>query len=134
MKNVTQYKTPPLPDTKEDLLRNRRIKTEVKLHDRIEPLVIELWATDAEFKKLMLAVNNGNSVNGTCELDHIVATLRVQEFAKVDSRDPVVAEEQLVKAKKSLTIVRNRLGIGLKQRRAEGMTMVADESDATTAA
>jgi hypothetical protein len=123
MSKITEYNTPPVPDVLVEVMQP------VKLFLRMIPYAIELWMTDAEFKKLNTAVNNKDSVSGTLALDHIVATQRVQKFAK-EKGDTLVAGAPLNVAKKSYTHTRKHLGIDITTRRKVGGPLITDGSGA----
>jgi hypothetical protein len=127
MSKIVEYNTPPVPDTLTEVMQP------VKLFLRMIPYAIELWMTDEEFKKLNTAVNNKDSVSGTLELDHIVATQKVQQFAK-DKGDALVAEVPLRVAKNSYTHTRKHLGIDITTRRKVGGPAITYDDGNNTAA
>jgi len=114
MASVSQLRASPLPTTRSALEASRVLKRRPTILDLIEPIVIALWE-DENFTKLVDAVVDSDSVEGSTDADDQEAARMIREYAK-SNRHPEVAKRNLKTLTHALRLVLKRFGQGRAQR------------------
>jgi len=119
---------PQLPDTQEDFLRNRKLKSERTLNDQIEDIHLRLYETP-KYKAFLYAVYDEQAVEGSLSCDNYEAARMVRDQAHKIGQDEV-SRSKLATISKCLNVVMRRYGESRKERRnMVGGTIVTPENN-----
>ena len=116
MAQATQLRTPaPLPTTTQDLLAQRRLKAKRTINDLVEDVVIKLWENDT-FMKLIDAVYDSDTVEGSMDIDDTLAAMMIRDAAK-EAGNEELAGKKLDVIVHAMRVVLRRYGQDRRERR-----------------
>ena len=105
---------PPLPATREELLKDRHLKQQRTLNDYVEDVYVSL-AEDADFQKLVWAVHDSQAAEGSLSADNFMAAQMIRDTARKMGNP--AKDENLTTIKLALGVVLRRYRKDRKSRR-----------------
>lgn len=106
----------PLPATVLDLIKQRTGRFEKTLNDMVEELYLKLWE-NAQFKRLLDAVTDGEAVEGSLGCDDHEAARMLRELARKEHSP--IQDKPIASYKLALKVVMRRYQMSRKQRKLE---------------
>ncbi len=103
----------PLPKTVVDLIGMRKGRFERTLNDFVEEFHLRLWESDA-YKRLLAAVTDGETVEGSLSCDDHEAARMLREFARKENSP--IKDKPIASFKLALKVVMRRYQISRKER------------------
>jgi hypothetical protein len=114
--NTPQLRAPPpLPITTRDLLASRKLKARRTINDLVEDVTVKLWE-DRTFMRYVDGVYDSMAVEGSMEIDDVMAALMIRDTAKKSGNDEL-AMQKLDSIVHAMRVVLRRYGQGRKERR-----------------
>jgi hypothetical protein len=116
MAQATQLRVPPpLPTTSQEWREHRKLKARRTINDLVEDIVVRLWE-DKDFLKFVDAVYDSDTVEGSMDIDDMMAAMMIRDLAKETGNDEL-AEKKLDVIVHAMRVVLRRYGQGRKERR-----------------
>jgi hypothetical protein len=98
-----------LPLTASGMLQLRKSKPSKNFNDKVEDAWLQAWENDADFRKMMLADQNAQSVEGSLEADEYAAAEIIRQLAAQSGVGLVeVATADLARIRRAVLVVRGR--------------------------
>lgn len=111
--NNRKIPSKPLPKTVADLINQRKGRFEQTLNDIVEGFYLRLWE-NPDFKKLLEATNDGESVEGSLTCDDHEAARMLRDYARKENSP--VKDKPIASYKAALKIVMRRYRTSRKER------------------
>lgn len=108
-----QFVGTPLPKTVVDLIHMRKGRFERTLNDIVEELHLKLWESEI-YKRLLVAVSDGETVEGSLTCDDHEAARMLRDLAKKENSP--VKDKPLASFKLALKVVMRRYHMSRKER------------------
>jgi len=105
----------PLPKTREALLKQRVTDRRRTLNDYVDEIHVELWETNTEYMRLLDAVDDAGTVEGSMSIDTVRAAEIIRAHAKKNGI-AYAAEQRLASLVRSLNVVLKRYRMSRKER------------------
>jgi hypothetical protein len=112
---LREVSPPPLPTRTEDLLAQRKLKAKRTINDHVEDVIVNLWE-DKTFMKLLDGVYDSMTVEGSMDVDDVMAANMIRQEAKKNNKDEL-ANQKLDAIVRAMRVVLRRYGQGRKERR-----------------
>jgi hypothetical protein len=106
----------PLPETVVDLINSRKGRFERTLNDIVEELYLKLWE-NAQFKKYLDAVTDGEAVEGSLGCDDHEAARMLRDLARKENIP--IKDKPLASYKLALKVIMRRYDMSRKTRKLE---------------
>jgi len=114
--NEALLKIPPtLPQTREDLLAQYKLKRRRSINDLVEEVIVKLWDNNEEFMKYVNAIYDSEAVEGSMDDDDVMAALIIRDTAKQDKHIEV-ADRNIHTIKLAMRVALKRFDVGRGQR------------------
>jgi hypothetical protein len=107
---------PPLPATRQELLAGYKLKRRRSINDLVEEVVVKLWDNHEQFMKLVTAIYDSQSVEGSLEDDDMMAAIVIRDFAKKEGRARRVADQKVHTIKLAMRVGLRRFGVSRPER------------------
>lgn len=99
-----------LPQTRDDLLAQYKLKRKKNINDLVEAIVVKLWDVDEQFMKYVAAIYDSEAVEGSMVEDDIMAAQLIREMAKKENNHEV-ARHNLHTIKLAMRVALRRFGV-----------------------
>lgn len=106
----------PLPETRDEMIAQRKGERVKTLNDHVEDLHLSLFTSDPRYDRLLDAVYDEDTLEGSLAADNLEAARMLRDLATKNDRDPYVRDKKLATISKSLGVVLRRYGISRKER------------------
>lgn len=106
---------PPLPATRQELLAGYKLKRRRTINDRVEEVIVKLWDVNEQFMKLVTAIYDSESVEGSLEDDDMMAAIVIRDVAKKEGHVEV-ADQKVHTIKLAMRVALRRFGVSRPER------------------
>ena len=112
---LVRPRPPSLPATRQEMIAQRKGEMRRTLNDHVEDAHLVLYDNE-QYQRLLDAVYDEDAVEGSLAADNLEAARMIRDFARIDGRDPYVADKKLATLSKALGVVLRRYGMSRKER------------------
>jgi hypothetical protein len=106
---------PALPETRDDLLAQYKLKRRRSINDLVEEVIVKLWDNDDNFMKYVEAIYDSQAIEGSMDDDDVMAALIIRDTAKRD-KHVEVADQNVHTIKLAMRVALRRFDLGRGQR------------------
>lgn len=106
---------PTLPQTRDGLLAQYKLKRKRSINDLVEEVIVKLWDNDENFMKYIDAIYDSQAVEGSMDDDDVMAALIIRDTAKRD-KHVEVSDQNVHTIKLAMRVALRRFDVARGQR------------------